>query len=151
MLMVIDLLKNAEKYKSISPGIKAALEYISSNDFGKIEPGRYEIDCENVYALLNEYLTKDESEAKLEAHKKYIDVQFAAVGSEKIGYSPLTNQQSIKPYNEVNDYSLYECEKSFLIMETGMFAIFFPDDLHMPGIRITDPELVKKVVVKVRV
>ena len=116
-----------------------------------MNPVGYEIDGENVYALINEYLTKDESEAKLEAHKKYIDVQFVAVGSEKIGYSPLTNQQPIKPYDEVNDYSLYDCEKSFLTLETGMFAIFSPDDLHMPGIRITDSEFVKKVVVKVRV
>ncbi|MBZ0198527.1 MAG: YhcH/YjgK/YiaL family protein [Ignavibacteriaceae bacterium] len=149
--MIIDLLNNADMYKSISLGIQVALEYITTTDFSKTEPGRYKIDGENIFALVSEYQTKAESKAKLEAHKKYIDVQFAASGSEKIGYSPLTTQNPFQPYDEVNDYSLYEGEKSFIKLAAGMFAIFFPEDLHMPGISIDEPNTVKKVVVKVRV
>jgi YhcH/YjgK/YiaL family protein len=32
-----------------------------------------------------------------------------------------------------------------------MFAIFFPEDVHMPCLRVTGPENVHKIVVKVKV
>ena len=35
---------------------------------------------------------KAESEGKLEAHRKYIDVQYVISGEELMGYAPLSNQ-----------------------------------------------------------
>jgi hypothetical protein len=52
---------------------------------------------------------------------------------------------------EENDIIFYKCETSLVRVDEGMFAIFFPDDIHLPGIRVGETSLVKKVVVKVRV
>jgi len=38
-----------------------------------------------------------------------------------------------------------------LDLSAGYFAIFYPEDAHMPGLAVEGPESVKKVVVKVRV
>lgn len=68
-----------------------------------------------------------------------------------MGYAPLEIQTVIDPYNEENDITFFNGEKSFTLVEEGMFAIFFPTDVHLPGIKVDKPAYVKKVVVKVKV
>lgn len=149
--MIIDKLSNSHLYSSLSERITKALAYLKQTDFSNKELGKYDIDGDNIFVLLNEYNTKDESEGKLEAHKKYIDVQFVVKGSELMGYAPFQNQKVINEYNEQNDITFFEGERSFTKVDEGMFAIFFPTDLHMPGIKVQKSEYVKKVVIKVKV
>lgn len=148
--MIIDKLSNSQLYSGLGERINKAFAYLKETDFSKIELGKYEIDGENIFALVNEYNTKDQNEGKLEAHKKYIDVQFVAKGKELMGYAPLENQTIIEPYNEQNDITFFSGEKSFTLVEERMFAIFFPTDVHLPGIKVDEPAYVKKVVVKVK-
>ncbi|MDY0083199.1 MAG: YhcH/YjgK/YiaL family protein [Ignavibacteriaceae bacterium] len=149
--MIIDKLSNSNLYSGFGKRINDALAYLIKTDFSKLKSGKYEIDADNIFALVSEYKTKDETEGKPEAHKKYIDVQFVAKGSELIGYVPLENQKIISEYNEQNDIIFFEGEKSFIKIDEGMFAIFFPNDIHMPGIKFKEKAFVKKVVVKVKV
>lgn len=149
--MIIDKLSNSHLYAGLGERINQALAYLKETDFTKIEPGSYELDGENIFALVNEYNTKDESEGKLEAHKKYIDVQFIVKGKELMGYTPLTNQKVIDEYDEQNDITFFSGNNSFTHVDEGMFAIFFPTDIHMPGIKVDNKSLVKIVVVKVKV
>lgn len=149
--MIIDKLSNSHLYSSLGERITKALAYLKQTDFSQKELGRYDLDGDNIFALVNEYNTKDESEGKLEAHKKYTDVQFVVKGSELMGYAPLQNQKVINEYNEQNDITFFEGERSFTKVDEGMFAIFFPTDLHMPGIKVQRSEYVKKVVIKVKV
>jgi len=149
--MIIDKLSNSHLYSGLGERINKAFAYLKETDFSKMELGKYEIDGEDIFALVNEYNTKDQSQGKLEAHKKYIDVQFVAKGKELMGYAPLQNQTVIDPYNEQNDITFFNGEKSFTLVEEGMFAIFFPTDVHLPGIKVDEPAYVKKVVVKVKV
>ncbi|MCU0343573.1 MAG: YhcH/YjgK/YiaL family protein [Ignavibacterium sp.] len=148
--MIIDKLSNSHLYSGLGERINKALTYLKETDFSKMELGKYEIDGDNIFALVNEYTTKDENEGKLEAHKKYIDVQFVAKGSELMGYAPLENQMVMDEYNEQNDITFFTGEKSFTKVDEGMFAIFFPTDVHLPGIEEDKPAYVKKVVVKVK-
>ncbi len=149
--MIIDKLSNSNLYSSLSERINKAFAYLEQTDFSKTQSGKYEIDGDNIFALISEYKTKDETEGKLEAHIKYIDVQFVVKGTELIGYAPFQNQKVINEYNEQNDIAFFEGEKSFLKVEEGMFAIFFPNDVHMPGIKFRERSFVKKVVVKVKI
>lgn len=149
--MIIDKIENAHLYKGLGNRIEKAFEYINNTDLKKIMPGKYEIDGENIFALINEYKTKPESEGKLEAHRKYIDVQYVISGKELIGYTPLGNQIILEPYREENDVEFFKGEKSFTKVSEGMFAIFFPEDVHMPGIITGKISFVKKLVIKVRV
>ena len=149
--MIIDKLTNSQFYSGLGERINRAFDYLKNTNFAQMELGKYEIDGDNIFALVNEYITKDESEGKLEAHKKYIDVQFVAKGKELMGYAPLDNQQVIDEYNEQNDITFFSGEKSFTQVDEGMFAIFFPTDIHLPGIKLTEKSYVKKVVIKVKV
>lgn len=136
--MIIDKLLNATLYSGLGERINKAFAYLKQTDFSKIELGKYEIEGDNIFALVNEYSTKDENEGKPEAHKKYIDVQFVAKGSELMGYAPLENQKIINEYNEQNDITFFEGKCSFTKVNEGMFAIFFPTDVHLPGIKVNE-------------
>jgi YhcH/YjgK/YiaL family protein len=149
--MILDKIENAHLYKGLSKIIEKAFKYIRETDLKNIKPGKYEIDGENIFALISEYKTKSETEGKLEAHKKYIDVQYVISGEEQMGYVPLNGQQILEPYKEENDIIFFTGDKSFTKVSAGMFAIFFPEDVHMPGIQTGDSSIVKKLVIKVRV
>lgn len=149
--MIIDKLSNSQLYSGLGERINKAFAYLKGTDFSKMEIGKYEIDGDNIFAIVNEYQTKDAREGKLEAHKKYIDVQYVAKGSELMGYAPLENQKVIDEYNEQNDITFFSGEKSFAKVDEEMFAIFFPTDVHLPGIKLNKSAYVKKVVIKVKV
>ncbi|MFH1198347.1 MAG: YhcH/YjgK/YiaL family protein [bacterium] len=149
--MVLDNIKNYRSYPGFGERIAAALQYLADTDFLNLSPGRYNIDEDNIFALVSEYQSKEEAEGKLEAHRKYIDVQYVVSGQERIGYTPHIDNEVIEEYNEEKDFALYKGDVSFLRMRVGMFAIFYPQDLHMPGIELDGKSGVKKVVVKVKV
>jgi len=148
--MIFDNLKNSKLYFPLGEGIQKGLKYLTSTDFSNLEPGRYEIDGDKVYAMVQTYNTKPASAGRWEAHKKYIDVQYVAKGEELIAYAPSDGQKILSDYNEIKDVSLFEGERSFIKIEQGMFAVFFPDELHMPGIMTVNKKSVKKVVVKIK-
>lgn len=148
--MIIDKIENAYLYNNISERINKSFEYIRTTDLKNLPTGKYLIDGENIFALVSEYQTKPESEGKLEAHRKYIDVQFVISGEELMGYAPLGNQQILETYKDENDIVFFTGDKSFIKVSEGMFAIFFPEDVHMPGISAGNISDVKKLVIKVR-
>jgi biofilm protein TabA len=114
-----------------------------------MENGRHEIDGDEMFLLLNDYLTKDCADCKIEAHRKYVDVQYVIKGKESVGYAPLDGRLSVTEYDGKNDFILFTGDVSFIELNEGMFAIFYPEDLHMPGVGKTKSP-VRKAVVKVK-
>jgi len=147
--MIIDILKNADRY-SLNSGISKAFHWLQSADLKNIAPGKYEIEGEALFALVQEYETSDPATEQMEAHKKYIDVQYIIAGQERVGHAILKGQAISKAYNEAEDFMLFSDAPAFFsIFEAGMFMIFFPTDLHMPCIKNEQVSTVKKVVLKV--
>lgn len=146
--MVVDKIENYGRYKYISERLTKAFEYLISTDFNKIEPGKYEIDGDVIFAIVQEYNTKEEPDCHLEGHFKYIDIQYIVSGEEIISVVPLTNQVPVTK-NEENDYAFYDCASSPITISAGMFTIFFQDDLHKPCMKSGSVSKVKKVVMKV--
>lgn len=149
--MIFDQLKNSHLYYSLGEKFEKAFKYLSETDFTNLEPGNYQIDGEDVYAIVQLYNAKPSSAGKWEAHRKYADIQYVFSGKEKMGISSLDRVIVIDGYNADKDYAIYKGEGNFFIIEEGNFALFFPTDVHMPSIAINIPKEVKKVVVKVKV
>ena len=150
--MIIDSIRNASLYYALGNRIAAALKYIESTDLPSLPKGKHEIQGDEVYALVQDYLTKPRDAALWEAHRKYIDIQFVVSGAERIGYTSLEAMNALDPapeYDEIKDVVKFDGEGSFFIAEPGTFAMFAPQDAHMPGINISGSEPVRKVVVKV--
>lgn len=91
---------------------------------------------------------KTKEEARLETHNDFIDIQIPLSGVEVMGYMPRTDLPEAA-YNAEKDITFYEGQATdYLTVKPGMFAIFFPEDAHAPGVT---PDGVRKVIVKVRV
>jgi YhcH/YjgK/YiaL family protein len=147
--MVIDKIENIKKYKGLGQGIYLALEHLRDTDFRSKETGKYELIGSNSIVNIYDYQTR-ENDKQFEAHRKNIDVQFVVSGSELMGYVPLNGQTPSVEYKEEEDYALYNLDGSFFAFNEGMFAVLYPEDLHMPGVGASGNH-VRKVVVKVRV
>ena len=149
--MITDNIKKFFLYKNLGERLNKALLFLNENDFSKILDGRYNIDGDHVFALVNRYKTKRFEEAVWESHRKYIDVQFVAEGIEKIGYSNLERMTVNKIYDENKDIQFLDGVGDFITLGKNNFAILYPSDAHMPGISIDEPKEVLKVVVKVKI
>lgn len=148
--MIVDKIENAHLYAKTHIGINKALDYIKNTNFLELAKGKYEIEGDEIFAIVNEYETKSPEENLLESHIKYIDVQFIAEGIEQIGFTTLNNQKPVKLYDSVDDYMLFKEPYNLITLNKGMFAIFYPDDIHIPGLMAGTISKVKKVVVKVK-
>jgi len=151
--MILDRLENADLYRPLSKGIDQALTYLAETDLLNQPLGRYDLDGDEVYAMVQQYETKTDLPVIWESHRKYIDVQYVAKGRERLGYMPLSSQPQVtKPYDESIDAALYESTGDLVQFAAGSFSILWPGDVHAPGRAWADSsEEVLKVVVKVLV
>lgn len=144
--MIVDTLERAERYFALHPGFEEAFAFLRS---GVFIPGRFEIEPK-VFALSEETKGKGEKQARLEAHRRYIDIQYVMEGEELIGWSPLeTCAKESEAYKEEKDILFFADRPSvWLPVPKGSFAIFFPEDAHAPLGGAGD---VTKIVMKVAV
>lgn len=146
--MIIDKLENLEQYVSLNPLFAEAFDYIKSTDLNAHESGKTDLIDGKLAINFSQIRPKTKEEAKLETHNCFIDIQIPLTGMEIIGYTPRGNLAET-PYDSADDISFYEGPVTdYLTVRPGMFAIFFPQDAHAPGIT---PEGLKKVIVKVHV
>jgi YhcH/YjgK/YiaL family protein len=149
--MITDVLQNAYLYEGLNEKFKRAFTYLRETDFTAVENGSYEIDGDNIFAIVNEFETKGKSDCEAETHKKHIDIQYIVKGIEMFGYAPLTTQTPVEEYNETNDVAIYKEAVSYINLGPGMFIIFYPTDLHQPEVCEFEPVTVKKVVIKIKI
>ena len=150
--MVYDKILNRKSYAVFSEDIRIGLEYLYKVK-PCVETGVYEL-TPRVKAIVSEYTTKHENEYGFEAHRQFIDIQYLIIGRENICCLPLEYLKETKAYSKENDAAFYEeteVNPIDLLLGNGYFAIFFPQDGHMPQLCVDKPEPVKKVVIKVRI
>lgn len=129
-----------------------AFAFLSNTGISQGEFKKYDIS-EKVYAIVSKYLSKNGEDARYEAHKKYIDIQYVFDGRELIGHTTLNRKKDVLvPYDDEKDIEFMTVtEGRNLRANPGSFFIFFPDDIHRPGLKDGENAPVSKIVVKVRV
>lgn len=148
--MILDTVQNANRYFALNPNFAAAFAFLARPDLAELPAGRYEIDGDRVYALVQRQPGRKPDAGKLEAHRNYIDVQVVLGGVDTMGWrSTAACQEIATPYNPEKDVMLFaDRPTAWVAVGPGEFAIFFPADAHLP--MIADGEL-HKVVLKVHV
>lgn len=150
--MIIDQLHNANFYFSLGERIEEALRYLQETPIASLPTGKYEIAGTHVYANIQEFTTKPIEQGFWEAHRKYMDIHYVLKGAERIGYISIDHLRAGK-YEEEKDLCLFESkdpyEGIFYTLLPGTFVIMMPQDAHMPGIALNDPQPIKKLVIKI--
>ena len=150
--MILDQIKNIDLYKSFSSDIYEGLKFIRDAE-PEIPPGVYTLN-DNVKAIVSEYYTKEIFERGWEAHKHVIDIQYPIIGLERIKWSPVDGMDVNIEYDPVKDRTFFKNPSDqgcHMDIGNGIFAIMFPEDGHSPQHFINEPELIKKITVKVRI
>ena len=153
-IMVFDTLKNAALYASLHEKFEAAFAFIREATEKDLPVGKYEIDGKALYAMVQEYTPKAPEDGKFEAHRNYIDIQYIISGIETMGDMDIAKAVPKSEYNPEKDVTFYydSARAGYSVAESGEFCIFFPHDVHKPGLAYQgDKGTVRKIVVKVRV
>jgi len=105
------------------------------------------------FALEQVYFSKERREGFFESHRKFVDLQVIFEGVEGMEVVDLDRCVVRLPYNSERDLSTYEdTAGSLLWLREGDAAVFYPSDVHMPGLcAVSAPALVRKTVIKVPV
>lgn len=109
---------------------------------------------DGVFTIEQAYDTKPRAEGFFESHRKNIDVQVIFAGTETMEALDIAHAKVRDAYVEQKDLIVFEdaAGASLLKLGAGDVAVFFPADVHMPGIRSSaSPVLVRKAVVKIPV
>lgn len=107
------------------------------------------------FALEQVYRTKARAEGFFESHRTFIDVQVIFEGEEEMEVIDRARAVVSEAYQAERDLVKYKDASgaTVLRLKRGEAAVFFPADVHMPGLRGSEGEgrLVRKTVVKVPV
>ncbi len=148
--MVYDYLANAEKYEGLSAGIAAGFAVLQDRDLTVLEPGDYPIFGEDIILKIQSYNTKPVAQARLEAHRRYIDIQYIVSGEEKIAVGALEQAGETLEARPENDIWFYAGSvDDALTVKAGQFMVLFPDETHATGIAVSESIPVRKALVKV--
>ena len=149
--MVIDSIKRFRLYEGMHPLFSKAFAFLESYLEEPKPVGKYEILGDDLFALVQKYDTK--TDGKMEAHDKYIDIQFVAKGEEKVLWAERDALAMVTPFAEGKDAAFFEDgdRPASLILCEGDFVIFYPNDAHKPALAVTTPTAVDKIVLKVKV
>ena len=146
--MILDRLTEAARYAALHPGFAAAFDWLRTTNLAALPLGKHTLDGERLFVLVAQDEGRGHAGAKLEAHRRYIDIQYVVTGDEQIGWRATADcVQVTAPY--VDDIELFgDTSETWLQMPAGTFTIFYPADAHSP-LAGTGPIL--KAVVKVQI
>ncbi|MGL5373223.1 MAG: YhcH/YjgK/YiaL family protein [Aeromonas veronii] len=117
--------------------------------WGDAPLGKTEIDGPNLFCLVSEDLTEPAADRRGEFHQQYLDIQLLLCGEEWIGVGPHDYVSDGADHPHPDLWFVDDEQTTYLALQPGDFAIFWPGELHRPLCTFNQPAKVKKLVVKV--
>jgi YhcH/YjgK/YiaL family protein len=149
--MIFDQLENFPLYLPLHPQFADVWAFLEGRAADALPVGRHEVNDLGAFALVSEYATRPQAESFIECHRNYIDIQLLTRGAEAVGVCGRRTCREL-PYDADKDFLKLEGSTDRLTLKPGAFAVFFPDDGHLPMLQLEDlPVQVKKVVFKIPV
>ena len=149
--MIFDDITHEDMYYHLSRSLKDTFEYLKENNISFQNTHSVPIGTEGIYAIPQQYTPTKKEQRSIEAHHKYIDIQVMVDGMEYLGFAQKNTLHSCG-YDEEHDFEQLTGTLSFLAFGEGCFAVLFPHDAHMPGVKAAgSTKTVKKIVIKVPV
>lgn len=148
--MIFSNLSQSDRYAALHPLFPRAFDYIRNINLLALTPGRYPIVGEDLFAIVEQVHGRTREAAKLECHRKYIDIQLVLEGTDEMGWKALADC-----HDPVSDFSInkdiqffHDAPAAWIATPPGHFCIFFPEDAHAP---LVATKTIHKVIFKIAV
>jgi len=146
--MILSTLPQSGRYAALHPLFPRVFEYIRDTDLLALAPGRYPIVGGQLFVIVEHVAGRTREAAKLECHRKYIDIQLVLEGNEEMGWKALADcVQPVSDYKEDIQF-FHDAPATWIATPPGAFCIFFPEDAHAP---LVASGQVRKAIFKVAV
>ena len=150
--MIFDTIENCEQYYKLHPNYEKAFAFLKDAMKQFPETGKHEILGDDLFASVQAYNSVTE-DGKMEAHEKYVDIQFIVSGKETMYVNDIQKSKLTDAYREDWDVAFYEVDDnaSVLTLTPGSFVVLLPNDAHRPCVAfggVSEP--VQKIVMKVK-
>ncbi|PHR28521.1 MAG: YhcH/YjgK/YiaL family protein [Desulfotalea sp.] len=148
--MIFDTLANSNRYKALHSNFSKAFHFLHRSDLGDLTEGKYEIEGNTVFAMISKDQGRAKDAALLEVHNKYIDIQLVLSGIDEMGWKARSAcTEGCEAYDPEGDIQFFSDQPSaWFSTRPDDFAIFFPEDAHLP---LIGPGIIHKVVVKIAI
>lgn len=148
--MIFSTLSQADRYAALHPLFPRVFEYMRDTDLLALAPGRYPIVDKQLFVIVEDVAGRTREDAKLECHRRYIDIQLVLEGGEEMGWKALADcVQPVSDYSEEKDIRFFhDAPASWVAVPPGHFCIFFPEDAHAP---LVSGGRVRKAIFKIAV
>lgn len=132
----------------------SAFQWIEANAGSASEGYRHDFPDKNMFVRVMSYDLKDRKEARYEHHRHTIDLQYTIQGAEGIEYTPFHLLSTEGDYLADKDFQFFDTPThgyGRIDNHVGHFCVLWPNDGHMPQLRVEGFDSVRKLVVKIPV
>ncbi|MBI5329405.1 MAG: YhcH/YjgK/YiaL family protein [Betaproteobacteria bacterium] len=147
--MILSPLSDADRYTALHPLFARAFEFLRTTDLNALQMGKHPVLGDEIFIIVDHRTGRSRAEAKLECHRRYIDIQLVLEGLEEMGWRPVAEcSQPATEYDETRDLRFFDdAPSNWLRTPAGSFCVFFPQDAHAP---LVSGDMIRKVVMKIR-
>ena len=132
--MILSTLSQSDRYAALHPLFPRAFDFIRDTDLLALAPGRYPIVDKQLFIIVEDVAGRAREAAKLECHRRYIDIQLVLEGVDEMGWKALADcTRPVSDYSAEKDIRFFhDAPATWIATPPGMFCIFFPEDAHAP-------------------
>ena len=146
--MICDTLQHLGRYRGLHPNLDTAIDYLLTHDLAALPDGRTEVDGDNVFINMMDATLYSDHGFHPEYHKTYADLQIDITGGEGWGYTNLPGEEAGEFTGDIGFRTSPDAVSGTL--GEGRFVLFFPGELHKPGVARPGCAHVRKAVIKIR-
>ena len=146
--MICDTLDQLHLYKGFRKNLDTAIEFLAAHPLDTLPLGRTEVDGDEVFINVMDADLKPHTGSHAEYHRLYADLQIDLTGGEGWGYTNLPGEEAGEFTGDIGFRTSPDAVSGTL--GEGRFVLFFPGELHKPGVARPGCAHVRKVVIKIR-
>ena len=133
----------------LNPYYRKALDFLKEGKLEGLSVGTHVIDGDNLWVNVVETNLRPATEARLEAHDRYIDLQIPLSGDERFGIKPRKECGEAKDINAGDDIMFFDDPVTeTVLVKAGGTITFGPDTAHAP---LIGHGVIKKAIFKIKV
>jgi len=145
--MIYASLSEAGRYLGIHPRLDRALGLLTAEFLASVPTERRELEGAALCVTRFDVKSSADEARLFEYHRRYLDIFAVIKGKERVD---IAAPEALTVTEQHDDYwgGTGTAEQG-VVLTPGRFLVLFPGDAHRPGMAVTEPENVSRVVFKI--